>query len=142
VTANCVLCEQDGGEIVWSNALARVVNVNDDDHPGFCRVILQRHVREMTDLPDGERNDLMRIVFAVEQVQRKLLSPEKINLASFGNMVAHVHWHVIPRFESDPQFPNPVWGSRTGGTVQLLPPDYWEQLREELIASLGATEAL
>jgi diadenosine tetraphosphate (Ap4A) HIT family hydrolase len=142
VTANCVLCEQDGGEIVWSNALARVVNVNDDDHPGFCRVILQRHIREMTDLPDSERSDLMRIVFAVEQVQRKLLSPEKINLASFGNMVAHVHWHVIPRFESDPQFPNPVWGSRMGGTVQLLPPDYWKQMREELIASLGATEAL
>jgi diadenosine tetraphosphate (Ap4A) HIT family hydrolase len=142
VTAKCALCEQDGGEIVWSNALARVVNVHDDDHPGFCRVILQRHVREMTDLPDGERNDLMRIVFAVEQVQRKLLSPEKINLASFGNMVAHVHWHVIPRFESDPQFPNPVWGSRTGGTVQLLPPDYWEQMREELIAFLGTTEVL
>jgi len=132
VTASCVLCEEDGGEIVWSNALARVVNVNDVDHPGFCRVILQRHVREMTDLTINERNELMRIVFAVEQVQRELLSPEKINIASFGNMVAHVHWHVIPRFESDPHYPNPVWGKSTSGNAMSLPENYWTHFWSEL----------
>ena len=137
MSGNCVLCEEDGGEIVWSNALARVVNVNDDDHPGFCRVILQRHVREMTDLPDSERGDLMRIVFAVEQVQRKLLSPEKINLASFGNMVAHVHWHVIPRFRSDPHYPAPVWGNRKAGSALPLPDNYWKQFGDELTRMLG-----
>ena len=132
MTGNCVLCEEDGGEIVWSNALARVVNVNDDDHPGFCRVILQRHVREMTDLTDSERNELMRIVFAAEQAQRKLLSAEKINIASFGNMVAHVHWHVIPRFATDPHYPNPVWGSKTAGSAKALPENYWARFCSEL----------
>jgi len=142
VTGRCVLCEEDGGEVVWSNALARAVNVNDDDHPGFCRVILQRHVREMTDLTEGERDELMRVVFAVEQAQRKLLSPEKINLASFGNMVAHVHWHVIPRFRSDPHYPNPVWGGRNTGTALPLPEHYWAQFRDELIKTLGSAEAV
>lgn len=140
--SRCALCEETGGEIVWSNALARVVNVNDQDHPGFCRVILQRHVREMTDLAENESAAIMRIVLAVELVQRKLLSPEKINLASFGNMVAHLHWHVIPRFATDPQYPNPVWGGRTGGTVQSLPDNYWKRFRDELIESLGPTEAI
>ena len=39
-------------------------------------------------------------------------APAKINLATLGNMVAHVHWHVIPRFADDPHFPQPVWGAR------------------------------
>jgi diadenosine tetraphosphate (Ap4A) HIT family hydrolase len=140
-TSPCVLCEEAGGEIVWTNALARVVNVNDEDHPGFCRVILQRHVREMTDLSDNECVAVMRVVLAAERAQRKLLSPEKINLASFGNMVAHLHWHVIPRFASDPHYPNQVWGSRTAGTVRRLPENYWQSFRKELIDSLGPTEA-
>jgi diadenosine tetraphosphate (Ap4A) HIT family hydrolase len=132
----CVFCREPGGEIVWSNSLARVVNVNDEDHPAFCRVILQRHAREMTDLNESERADLMHIVFAVEQAQRKLLEPEKINLACFGNMVAHVHWHVIPRFRLDPHYPNPVWGSRTAGTSQALPDGYWARFHEELVNRL------
>jgi diadenosine tetraphosphate (Ap4A) HIT family hydrolase len=41
-----------------------------------------------------------------------LLRPDKINLASLGNMVAHLHWHVIPRFADDPHFPQPIWGTR------------------------------
>ena len=133
----CVFCEEAGGEIVWSNSLARVVNVNDENHPAFCRAILQRHAREMTDLSNAERAELMRIVFAAEQAQRKLLEPEKINLACFGNMVAHVHWHVIPRFRSDPHYPNPVWGSRTAGTPQPLPNAYWVRFHDELVKQLG-----
>lgn len=134
---DCVFCREAGGEIIWSNSLARVVNVNDESHPAFCRVILQRHAREMTDLSESERAELMRMVFAVEQAQRTLLEPEKINLACFGNMVAHVHWHVIPRFKSDPHYPNPVWGSRTAGTPQALPDGYWAHFREQLINQLG-----
>ena len=132
----CVFCREPGGEIVWTNSLARVVNVNDADHPAFCRVILQRHAREMTDLNESERAELMHIVFAVEQAQRKLLEPEKVNLACFGNMVAHVHWHVIPRFRLDPHYPNPVWGSRTAGTSQALPDGYWARFHEELVNRL------
>jgi len=87
----------------------RVVLVADDDYPGFCRVILNRHVREMTDLPANSRDRVMAAVFSVEQAIRDELSPEKINLASLGNQVPHLHWHVIPRFSDDRHFPDPVW---------------------------------
>jgi diadenosine tetraphosphate (Ap4A) HIT family hydrolase len=53
----------------------------------------------------------MATVYAVEQVLRDHLQPAKINLASFGNVVPHLHWHVIPRYADDRHFPNPVWGS-------------------------------
>lgn len=107
----CELCSSPGGEILWQSPACRVVRVADADYPGFCRVIWQAHVREMTDLSAVDRRYLMEIVFAVEEVLRCLYAPEKINLASFGNMTPHVHWHVIPRWSDDKHFPQPVWGS-------------------------------
>lgn len=106
----CPLCAESGGQLVWQNALCRVVLVDDADYPGFARVILNRHCAEMTDLPAAERDALMQVVWAVEETQREWLRPDKVNLASFGNVVPHVHWHLIPRWRDDRHFPNPVWG--------------------------------
>lgn len=108
----CELCERDGGELLWRDPRCRVVYVDEPGYPGFCRVIWVAHVKEMSDLSDGDRAHCMRIVFAVESVLREVLRPEKINLASLGNLTPHLHWHVIPRFRDDPHFPNPIWGGR------------------------------
>ena len=54
----------------------------------------------------------MAVVFAVERVLRAAMRPLKINIASLGNKVTHVHWHVIPRFRDDPHFPESIWGVR------------------------------
>ena len=108
----CELCENDGGELLWRDNVCRVVLVGDKDYPGFCRVILNQHVQEMTDLDASLRLQIMNVVFAVEQAIRSVMQPLKVNLASFGNMVPHVHWHVIPRYSDDTHFPNPIWGER------------------------------
>jgi diadenosine tetraphosphate (Ap4A) HIT family hydrolase len=105
----CELCASNGGELLWQDAFCRIVAVADDDYPGFCRVVLQRHVKEMTDLAAAERARLMDAVFAAETALRELMRPDKVNLASLGNMTQHLHWHVIPRFHDDRHFPQPVW---------------------------------
>lgn len=66
----------------------------------------------MSDLGAAERDRLMAVVYAAEQALRDALKPDKINLASLGNQVAHLHWHVIPRFVDDAHFPDPVWSAR------------------------------
>ncbi len=136
-TSHCELCGSPGGEVVWQNALCRIVSVADPDYPGFCRVILNRHVREMTDLPGDERQEVMRIVFAVETALRRLYQPDKINLASFGNLVPHVHWHVIPRWESDRHFPHPIWGAaqRVNCPTRTLIGN--RRLQDEIMAALA-----
>jgi diadenosine tetraphosphate (Ap4A) HIT family hydrolase len=106
----CELCDLAAGETLWQDDLCRVVLIEDRDYPGFCRVILKRHVSEMTDLDAATRQRLMRVVFATEQALRQLMRPVKINLASLGNMVAHLHWHVIPRFADDRHYPGSIWG--------------------------------
>lgn len=106
----CELCEGDGGELIWRDEHCRVVCVEEPGYPGFCRAIWNAHVAEMTDLNESERARLMRVVFELEAGLRELLRPDKINLASLGNAVPHLHWHVIPRFRGDPHFPGPIWG--------------------------------
>lgn len=95
--------------MLWQNGLCRVVRVDEPDYPGFCRVILKRHARELTDLDEDERNRLMAVVFAVEAAVREAMQPDKMNVASLGNMTPHVHWHVVPRFRDDRHFPHPIW---------------------------------
>ena len=119
--ASCELCDSAGGETLWQDELCRVVLVENRDYPGFCRVILNQHVSEMTDLDATTRHKLMRVVFAVEQALRQLMQPAKINLASLGNRVAHLHWHVIPRFADDRHFPDSVWSeARRPGVPRLV----------------------
>ena len=135
--SDCALCAQAGGEVLWDDGFARVVLAGDADHPGFCRVILKAHAKEMTDLAEAERARLMGIVYAVEAMLRELLAPEKINLASFGNVVPHLHWHVIPRFAGDPHFPNSVWSARVRDDARPLPAGFNRMLRQRLDALLG-----
>ena len=105
----CEFCDSPGGAVLWQNDLCRVVRADEPDYPGFVRVILKRHAREMSDLEPAERDGLMAVVFAVEAAVRETMQPDKMNLASLGNMTPHVHWHVIPRYADDRHFPGPVW---------------------------------
>jgi diadenosine tetraphosphate (Ap4A) HIT family hydrolase len=111
--AGCDLCANPGGVLLWSEGDWRVVRVEDASHPAFYRVICNRHVREFSDLSATQRTRCMDLVCVIEQVLIARLNPTKINLAAFGNMVPHLHWHVVARFDWDSHFPNPVWGART-----------------------------
>jgi len=136
MTTTCEFCANAGGEVLWDDGFARVVLIGDADHPAYCRVILNAHRKEMTDLAEAERARLMKTVFVVERVLRELLAPEKINLASFGNLVPHLHWHIIPRFADDPHFPNAVFGARQREGARPLPAGFVQAMRRQLSALL------
>lgn len=132
----CELCDQVGGTLVWKDASCRVVLVEDEDYPGFCRVIWLQHVKEMTDLSPSDREHFMATVFAVEAAIREVMHPDKINLASLGNMTPHLHWHVIPRFKQDKHFPQPIWGVRQREGKSPLPSDWQTRLTESVCSKL------
>jgi diadenosine tetraphosphate (Ap4A) HIT family hydrolase len=64
----------------------------------------------MSDLPLSEQRHIFDVILAVERALRALMKPDKINLASFGNKVPHLHWHVVARFADDRHFPESIWG--------------------------------
>ncbi|WP_076593288.1 HIT family protein [Herminiimonas arsenitoxidans] len=140
--ATCELCDESGGEILFRNEQLRIVLIADANYPGFCRVIWNAHVKEMTDLKPEERSALMKTVCQVESALREVMQPEKINLAALGNMVPHLHWHLIPRFTDDAHYPNPVWAVAQRQTAEdilaerraLLP-----ALREAVVRYVSCT---
>ncbi|MFC5481316.1 HIT family protein [Massilia suwonensis] len=107
---NCELCALDVPTVVANDKFA-VIIVDDANYPGFCRVIWREHVREMSDLTREDRLLLNEAVVEVEQAVREVMAPHKINVASLGNVVPHLHWHVIPRYTDDAHFPAPVWAT-------------------------------
>jgi diadenosine tetraphosphate (Ap4A) HIT family hydrolase len=112
MSAECELCQQEGGKLVVPGPRWRVVRVLDELFPAFYRVIWTAHVAEFSDLGPEHRSECLEVVVRVEQEIRRALKPTKINLASLGNMVPHLHWHVVARFDWDTHFPHPVWASR------------------------------
>jgi diadenosine tetraphosphate (Ap4A) HIT family hydrolase len=106
--AGCELCELAVPRVVENDKFA-VILVDDASYPGFARVIWKEHVREMSDLADEDRLLLNDAVWKLELAVREVMEPLKVNVASLGNVVPHLHWHVIPRYADDAHFPAPVW---------------------------------
>lgn len=124
----CVLCESDGGVLIADTPYWRVIRATDQvGFPLVYRVIWAEHVAEFSQLPPEDRERCMEAVAWVEQAVRDYLKPDKVNLAALGNMVPHMHWHIIPRYMWDSHFPNPVWGQ----AVREVSPEQWEGLEEQ-----------
>ena len=107
--SSCPLCTAAGGALVFQGEKFRVIRAEEQGFPAFYRVVWTAHVAEFSDLGLDDRNLCMAVVNAVEQALRVHLQPGKINLAALGNIVPHLHWHVIARFDWDSHFPLPVW---------------------------------
>ncbi|MBX6320027.1 HIT family protein [Pigmentiphaga sp.] len=105
----CPLCASANAPALWRNDKLRVIAVDDADYPGYVRVIWLAHAAEMTDLGDADRSLLMQVVCEVESVMRDHMRPDKVNVAALGNMVPHLHWHIIPRWRGDRHFPDAIW---------------------------------
>ncbi|MDA0227259.1 MAG: HIT family protein [Proteobacteria bacterium] len=108
---DCLLCRELGGELLWQSPWLRVVQANEPDYPGWLRLIPQTHAAELTDLSPGVRQALWLVLHATEGVLRRVMQPHKVNLASLGNQVPHVHWHMVPRYRDDRHFPDSVWAA-------------------------------
>jgi diadenosine tetraphosphate (Ap4A) HIT family hydrolase len=107
--ASCPLCADTGGLLVFQGTRFRVIRADEPGFPAFYRVVWTEHLAEFSDLGSDDRSLCMAAVVAVELALREQVQPTKINLAALGNMVPHLHWHVIARFDWDSHFPAPVW---------------------------------
>jgi len=104
----CELCELAVPPVYRAEKFT-VILADEANYPGFARVIWIDHVREVSDLSDADRLLLNDAVWKLEQAVREVMQPLKVNVASLGNVVPHLHWHVIPRYADDAHFPAPVW---------------------------------
>lgn len=105
----CPLCEGPGGALVFQGRDFRLIRADEAGFPAFYRLVWNQHVAEFSDLAPPDRATCFEALATVERALREILAPAKINLAALGNLVPHLHWHVIARFRDDSHFPAPVW---------------------------------
>jgi len=117
---------------IWQNDLLRL-EIEPSDIPWF-KLFTQHPYKEMSDVPAALRFEIFERLDVIERLLRDYFRPDKINLASFGNYVPHVHWHIMARFKNDSHFPEPMWGEKQREARLSLPPfaPFVEQLTEAM----------
>jgi diadenosine tetraphosphate (Ap4A) HIT family hydrolase len=88
---------------------SRVFLHEDQFFPGYVLLVLRRHVTELYDLSVAERATLMEEVSRVAQALARVFRPVKMNYELLGNLVPHIHWHLVPRLAADPGLRGPIW---------------------------------
>jgi len=81
----------------------------DQFFPGYCLLFTKQHSTELFDLDLKTRQGMMEEVTRTAAALAAIFKPDKINYELLGNMVPHIHWHLVPRFSTEPLWPRPIW---------------------------------
>lgn len=100
----------------------------------WLKIFTKEPYKELGDLPKELRTKLWNIYDLVELQMKDYYNPEKINMASFANMLPRVHIHIMARFKNDSYFPNPMWGEKVRESKLKLPneKEFHKKLFEKL----------
>lgn len=100
----------------------------------WLKIFTHRNIKEFSTCNAEEKLAIWNALDVIECEMIRYYQPEKINIASFGNMLPRVHWHIMARFLDDGFFPEPMWGVRQRETRLILPPfePFWQKVQERL----------
>jgi diadenosine tetraphosphate (Ap4A) HIT family hydrolase len=87
----------------------------------WLKVSTQTPYKEMSEVPIQTQLEIYTLLDIIEKEMIAYYNPSKINIASFGNYMPHVHWHIMARFAEDSYFPEPMWGKRQREAKLNLP---------------------
>lgn len=101
----------------------------------WLKVFTQTPYKEFSQCPDQIKAEMWHVLDVIEKEMISFYKPAKINIASFGNYVPHVHFHIMARFENDSFFPEPMWGNKQkNGTFKL---ENFNQFTQNITDLLG-----
>ncbi|MEO1939786.1 HIT family protein [Candidatus Thioglobus sp.] len=105
--------------MIYENELV-TLEVESSEIP-WVKVFTKRKIKEFSECTLAEKTEIFRIIDITEKSMLEYFKADKINIASFGNLLPHVHWHVMARFEGDSYFPEPMWGTQQRKSSLKLP---------------------
>lgn len=129
---NCPMCQRwdDDADlrIVEMTHSYAVLN-RDQFFPGYTLLFTKEHVTELFHLDSSVRSELMEEVSRIASALFNAFAPTKINYELLGNMVPHMHWHIVPRFATDPLWPRPIW-SEPHQELLLVSDGYRQRIKD------------
>jgi len=117
-------------DVVAELPSGRVYLKNDAVYRGYCILIFHRHAVELADLTLEERRLWIEDIARIGEAITICCQPAKLNLSMLGNMVPHLHCHIMPRYPDDP-----AWGTPPTfdpDSHPQLPPTKYTQLHTQL----------
>ncbi len=105
--------------IVWKNT-DFYIEPEESSVP-WLKIYTSIPYKELSLLPQKLRHDICELLYLIEKEMISFYKPTKINIASFGNYLPRVHWHIMARFENDSHYPEPMWGERQRESSLILP---------------------
>jgi diadenosine tetraphosphate (Ap4A) HIT family hydrolase len=102
-----------------------------------------RHVDRLDELSAAEWSAFSHDLFVANRAIHRALRPDHMNMDLLGNVISHLHWHIYPRYRTDPRWGGPVW---TTSLVEMpttrMPPDERQQLIDQIRDALTAERTL
>lgn len=93
---------------IYENHLIKI-EIEPSEIP-WLKIFTQEVIKEFSQCCNETKQEIFRALDIIEKEMLEYYKPEKINIASFGNYVPHVHFHIMARFKEDSYFPEPMWG--------------------------------
>ncbi len=118
--------------MIYSNSLI-YIEIHESQIP-WLKIFTHTPHKEFSDCSIEEKKMIWNALDLIEKEMLTYFKPAKINIASFGNMLPRVHWHIMARFENDDYFPEPMWGTkqREGFVLEAPMEPFLERVQREL----------
>lgn len=117
--------------IIYKNELIKI-EIEPSEIP-WLKIFTNEPIKEFSECNSETKQEIWKYLDLIEKEMISYFKPEKINIASFGNYVPHVHFHIMARFKEDSFFPEPMWGKKQREAKLKLPSfdDFYEKIKKK-----------
>ena len=117
--------------IIYKNDLIKI-EIESSEIP-WLKIFTNESIKEFSHCNDETKKEIWKYLDIIEKEMLNYFKPDKINIASFGNYVPHVHFHIMARFKEDSYFPEPMWGKKQRESNLNLPSfeNFYEILKKK-----------
>ncbi len=118
--------------LIYKNELIKI-EIENSEIP-WLKIFTIENIKEFSQCNKETKQEIFKYLDIIEKEMLDYFKPKKINIASFGNYVPHVHFHIMARFEEDSYFPEPMWGKKQRDANLNLPSfeEFYENLKKKL----------
>ena len=144
----CLACDRierirrdDNPWFVEELGASYLVLADDQRYEGYAILLLKEHREQLVDLPRSVAATLFDDLMTVARAMTRAWHPRRLNYECLGNDLHHVHWHLVPRYDWDPDPRRPIWVRPLDELHAGSTPAQLDRLRGELRTALAEGRA-